>query len=91
MFDDYADALAGIDDIVRLTVVYWGDAADRTSLTDEDGIGAFAKRTPNRTNSLNICVCTLLARDGSTLRVRGLDAVDGSPVLDRKPGLHFER
>lgn len=91
VFDEYADALAGIDDVVRVTVVYWADAADRESLTDERGVGAFAKRTPNRPNPLNICVCTLLAREGSTLTVRGLDAIDGSPVLDCKPTLQSER
>lgn len=91
IFEAYADALAGVDDVLRLTVVYWADRADRTSLTDEDGVGAFAKRTPNRPNPLNICTCTVLGREGTTIRVRGLDAIDGSPVLDCKPALQSER
>ena len=88
VFDGFADGLAGIDDVVRLTVVYW---ADRESLHGDDGVGAFARRTPNRPNSLNVCTCTLLERDGRRLRVRGLDTVDGSPVVDLEPALQSER
>jgi tRNA-Thr(GGU) m(6)t(6)A37 methyltransferase TsaA len=91
VFDAYADALDGVEDAVRMTVVYWADEADRESLLGEDGVGAFAKRTPNRPNPLGICTCTLLGREGQRLRVRGLDAVDGSPVVDLKPALQAER
>lgn len=91
VFEPYADALAGIDDAVRIVVVYWADQADRTSLQGEDEIGAFARRTPHRPNPLNLCTCTLLSRSGRELRVRGLDAVDGSSVLDVKPALQAER
>ncbi len=89
--EPYADALAGIDDVIRLTVVYWADLADREPLRGDDGEGAFARRGPTRPNPLNICTCTLLERDGRRLRVRGLDAVDGSPVVDIKPALQAER
>jgi tRNA (Thr-GGU) A37 N-methylase len=83
--------LVGIQDVIRLTVVYWADRADRASLADESGVGAFAKRTPHRPNPLNVCPCTLLGRESRRLRVRGLDAVDGSAVLDLKPALQAER
>jgi formylmethanofuran dehydrogenase subunit E len=91
LFDQYADALAGVEDVVRLTVVYWADSADRSSLQGDDGVGAFARRTPNRPNPLSICTCMVLDVDGHRLRVRGLDAVDGSPVVDLKPALQGER
>ena len=91
VFERYGDALAGIEDVVRLTVVYWADRADRESLQGEDDVGAFARRTPHRPNPLNLCTCTLLERDGRRLRLRSLDAVDGSPVLDLKPALQAER
>ena len=91
VYEPYADGLAGVEDVVRLLVVYWADAADRESLRGDDGVGAFARRTPNRPNPLNVCTCTLLERDGRRLRVRGLDAVDGSPVVDLKPALQTER
>jgi len=91
VFERYADGLDGIDDVIRLTVVYWAHRADRDSLVGDDDIGAFARRTPHRPNPLNLCTCTLLERDGRRLRLRGLDAVDGSPVLDLKPALQAER
>lgn len=90
VFEAYADALAGIEDVVRLLVVYWADGADRDSLVGDDGVGAFARRTPNRPNPLNVCTCTLLGVEDRRLRVRGLDAVDGSPVIDLKPALQSE-
>lgn len=91
LFDEYTDALAGIADAVRITVVYWAHMADRTSGTESDGPGAFARRSPNRPNPLSICVCTVYGLDGQRLRVGGLDAVDESPVLDIKPSLRTER
>lgn len=91
VFEPYAAALAGVADAVRLTVIYWADAADRGSIAGDDGVGAFAKRTPHRPNPLNVCTCTLLGVNGRRLCVRGLDAVDGSPVVDVKPALQAER
>jgi tRNA-Thr(GGU) m(6)t(6)A37 methyltransferase TsaA len=91
VYGEYADALSGSDDVVRVTVVYWAHLADRTALTGSDGTGAFARRSPHRPNPLSICTCTLFEVDGRTLRVSGLDAVDGSAVLDIKPALQPER
>jgi tRNA-Thr(GGU) m(6)t(6)A37 methyltransferase TsaA len=50
-------------------------------------VGIFAQRAKNRPNRLGLCTCELVAVEGSTLRVRGLDAIDGTPVLDIKPYL----
>lgn len=91
LFADYADALGAVEDVHRLTVLYWADRADRGRLAGEDGVGAFARRTPHRPNPVSVCVCSLLDVDGRLLRVRGLDAVDGSPVVDLKPALQNER
>lgn len=91
VFERCEPALTGVDDVVRLLVVYWADGANRDSLVGDDGVGAFARRTPNRPNPLSVCACTLLGVKGRRLRVRGLDAVDGSPVVDLKPALQSER
>lgn len=48
-------------------------------------VGLFATRSPSRPNPLGLTLCELLAVEGPVLRVRGLDALDGSPVLDLKP------
>ena len=48
-------------------------------------LGIFAQRAKDRPNPLGITVVTLLGVDGDGLRVRGLDAIDGTPILDLKP------
>ena len=47
--------------------------------------GVFALRSPRRPNPIGVTTVELLAVEGNVLRVRGLDALDGSPVLDIKP------
>ena len=48
-------------------------------------MGVFATRSPNRPNSLGKATDRLLERRGNILKVKGLDAIDGTPVLDIKP------
>lgn len=91
VFEAYADALVGVEDAIRLTVLYWAHEADRDRLVGDDGDGAFARRGPSRPNPVSVCTCTVLDVDGRRVRVRGLDAVDGSPIVDLKPGLQVER
>lgn len=91
VFEAYAGALAGVEDVLRLTVVYWAHQAERSDLVGDDGTGAFARRGPNRPNPLNLCTCTLLGVDGRRIRVRGMDAIDGSPLVDLRPALQAER
>jgi tRNA-Thr(GGU) m(6)t(6)A37 methyltransferase TsaA len=49
--------------------------------------GVFATRSPRRPNPIGLTVVTLLGREGPRLRVRGLDMLDGTPILDIKPYL----
>lgn len=51
-------------------------------------VGIFARRGKNRPNHLGLTVVRLLAIEGRTLTVAGLDAIDGTPVLDIKPIMH---
>lgn len=55
--------------------------------TDWPAVGIFAQRASNRPNRLGVSRCRLLGVDGLDARVQGLDAIDGSPVLDLKPWL----
>ncbi|MFZ5670705.1 MAG: SAM-dependent methyltransferase [Pseudomonadota bacterium] len=48
-------------------------------------VGIFAQRGRNRPNRLGVSVCRVIAVDGLGLEVEGLDAIDGTPVLDIKP------
>ena len=52
---------------------------------DDKSHGLFAVRTPNRPNPLGYSVVELLGIDGNVLKVRGLDAIEGTPVIDIKP------
>ncbi|MET9382134.1 SAM-dependent methyltransferase [Streptomyces sp. NPDC002928] len=89
------DALAGLDAFSHLEVVYHFDRVpvDRieTGARRPRGnpewplVGIFAQRGKNRPNRLGVSRCRLLRVDGLDVHVRGLDAVDGTPVLDIKP------
>ncbi len=54
---------------------------------DERPHGVFASRAPRRPNAIGLSVVELLGRDGCRLRVKGVDMVDGTPILDIKPYL----
>jgi formylmethanofuran dehydrogenase subunit E len=74
----------------HLIVLSWFDRADRTMLRatpphDPVEHGVFATRSPNRPNPVAFSVVDLIERDGNILRVRWLDALDGTPVVDIKP------
>jgi tRNA-Thr(GGU) m(6)t(6)A37 methyltransferase TsaA len=65
------------------------DAYDLTAWppSDDRSHGVFATRSPQRPNPIGLTVVELLERDGVNLRVRGVDMLDGTPVLDIKPYL----
>jgi tRNA (Thr-GGU) A37 N-methylase len=48
-------------------------------------VGIFAQRGKNRPNRLGVTVCSIIAVEGLDLVVEGLDAIDGTPVVDIKP------
>lgn len=89
------DALAGLDAFSHLEVVFCFHLVDPSSITTSarhprgntawPKVGIFAQRGKNRPNRLGVSRCRLLAVDGLDLHVRGLDAIDGTPVLDVKP------
>jgi tRNA (Thr-GGU) A37 N-methylase len=90
-----AEALRGLDAFSHLEVVFHFHrvAPERIETTarrprgnpDWPEVGIFAQRGKNRPNRLGVSRCRLVAVDGLELRVLGLDAVAGTPVLDLKP------
>ena len=54
---------------------------------DDRPHGVFATRSPRRPNPIGLTVVELLGREGPVLRVRGVDMLDGTPILDIKPYL----
>jgi tRNA-Thr(GGU) m(6)t(6)A37 methyltransferase TsaA len=91
---DVTEALDGLtpgDDIVVIT---WLHLADRTVLqvhprgdTSRPKRGVFATRSQHRPNPLGIHQVTVLAIEGVRVRVQGLEAVDGTPIIDVKSAL----
>lgn len=84
--------LTDIEGFSHLFVIWVFDRAEGFDLmstppTDTVAHGVFATRSPRRPNPIAITVVELLGRDGPRLHVRGLDMLDGTPVLDIKPYL----
>ncbi len=88
----YGEALEGIGGWDQLLVTCWLHLAPRNILkvhpkgdTTKPLSGVFGIRSPARPNPIAVYTVDLLKVDGSRLHVRGIDAVDGTPVLDIKP------
>ncbi len=86
----YAPGLQNIEGASHLILLYWMDRAERGLLVQRprhaDGSrGTFSLRSPARPNPIALSVVELLSRAGATLTVRGLDCLDGTPLLDIKP------
>ena len=84
------DSLAGIEGKAWLELLYWLDRSRRDLLTQRprgsDGPrGTFSLRSPQRPNPIGSSMVRLLRREGAVLMVRGLDCLDGTPLLDLKP------
>jgi tRNA-Thr(GGU) m(6)t(6)A37 methyltransferase TsaA len=95
IFPEFAAGLADIEGFSHLYVIWIFDRAEGYELVGRnptDGLehGVFATRSPRRPNPLALSVVELLGREGemgATLRVRGVDMLDGTPVVDLKPYL----
>lgn len=98
--EGYGKALDGIEDFSHIYVIFWmheiSDAERKTLKTHPRGridlplLGVFATRSPLRPNPIGLTIVELLKRKGNILTVRGLDAFDGTPVLDVKPCNHWD-
>jgi tRNA (adenine37-N6)-methyltransferase len=84
--------LADIEGFSHLYVIWVFDRSEGSSLvaappSDTRTHGVFATRSPRRPNPIGLTVVELLSREGPRLRVRGIDMLDGTPILDLKPYL----
>ena len=88
-------ALAGLDDFSHAEIIYVFDKVGDDQIVsgarhprgrkDWPKIGIFAQRGKNRPNRIGLTVCRVVSVSGLKLEVEGLDAIDGTPVLDIKP------
>lgn len=89
------EALAGLEDFSHAEIIFHLDRipesiVERGALhprgnTSWPRVGIFAQRAKKRPNRLGATIVRILGREGRTLRISGLDAIDGTPVLDIKP------
>jgi tRNA-Thr(GGU) m(6)t(6)A37 methyltransferase TsaA len=90
-----SEALDGLEAFSHIILIYWMhrtvDARQPPTKVRPRGkqdaplVGLFASRAPHRPNPVGIATVKLLQRQGNILRVEGLDAIDGTPVIDIKP------
>jgi tRNA-Thr(GGU) m(6)t(6)A37 methyltransferase TsaA len=90
-----ADALDGLEAFSHVEVVFVFDRVDENTVyvgarrprnnPNWPAVGIFSQRAKARPNRIGLTTCEVLGVEGRVVRVRGLDAVDGSPVLDLKP------
>lgn len=90
VFEPWVAALDGIAAFARLEVLYWLDQSRRdlvrqSPANDGKTRGTFSLRSPVRPNPIGTSIATLVAARGAILEVRGLDCLDGTPLLDLKP------
>jgi len=90
-----AGSLDGLEDFSHAEIVFVFDRIDEASVVTGTRhprnnpawpkVGIFAQRASRRPNRLGVTIVAIIGREGSRLRVRGLDAADGTPVVDIKP------
>jgi tRNA-Thr(GGU) m(6)t(6)A37 methyltransferase TsaA len=91
------DAVAGLDSFSHAEIIFVFDRVTDDEIVtgarhprgrkDWPLTGIFAQRGKNRPNRIGVSVCRIVAVDGLRVEVEGLDAIDGTPVLDIKPVL----
>ena len=95
IFDNYSDALLGLNGFSHIMVLYWFDQNDvsekrrvlqvhprkdpRNPLS-----GVFATHSPQRPNLIGLTVCKIISIRGRSIEIEDIDAFDGSPVIDLK-------
>lgn len=90
VFDKYAKGLKDIEGFSHIIILYLFHKSKKTSLLvapflDKKQHGIFAMRHPDRPNKIGFSVLKLLKRHGNILKVKGIDVLDGTPLLDIKP------
>jgi tRNA (adenine37-N6)-methyltransferase len=88
----FEPGLADIDGFSHIIVLWVFDRIEGFDLlanppSDNRSHGVFATRSPRRPNPIGLSIVELLRREGPRLNVRGLDMLDGTPILDLKPYL----
>ena len=89
----YEQGLADLEGFSHIYLLYEFHLAKREELTvvpfmDDQPRGVFATRSPLRPNHIGLSIVELVKREGNELVIRGVDVLDGTPLLDLKPYIH---
>jgi tRNA-Thr(GGU) m(6)t(6)A37 methyltransferase TsaA len=95
IFDEFADALLGLDGFSHIYVLYWFHQNDRPEKRRTLQVhprkdpanpltGVFATHSPQRPNLIALTLCRIEAISGNKVQIADIDAADGSPVIDIK-------
>ncbi len=90
VFEPWVAALDGLAAYERIEVIYWlhlsrRDLVRQSPANDRTGRGTFSLRSPVRPNPLGTSIVQLVGIESAVVLVRGLDCLDGTPLLDLKP------
>jgi tRNA-Thr(GGU) m(6)t(6)A37 methyltransferase TsaA len=90
IFEPWQEALAGIERYDQVEVLYWLDRSRRDLVLqsprhDDETRGTFALRSPVRPNPIGTSMASLVRVEPGAVIVRGLDCLDGTPLVDLKP------
>jgi len=90
VFKEFEEGLKDIEGFSHIMVIYWFHKSQGYHLLvktpwDDSLHGLFTTRSPRRPCPLGLTVAELVAREKNILKVKGLDAIDGTPLLDIKP------
>ncbi|HKX08675.1 MAG TPA: tRNA (N6-threonylcarbamoyladenosine(37)-N6)-methyltransferase TrmO [Stellaceae bacterium] len=90
VFEPWVAALDGIQEFARLEVIYWlhlsrRDLVLQSPRNDGAARGTFSLRSPARPNPIGTQIVALVRVESANVLVRGLDCLDGTPLLDLKP------
>lgn len=90
-----ADSLQGLKDFSHAEIIFYMNQVDQSKIetqarhprnnNDWPKVGIFAQRGKNRPNQIGLTICEIIKIEGRKLYLKGLDAIDGTPVLDIKP------
>ena len=89
---DMKDGVSGLNPGQKILVLYWFENADRSSYLQESrkngkSLGVFALRSPHRPNPIGAAVVRIEKIENERIFVKGLDCLDGTPLLDIKPAI----
>jgi len=93
--ETYQSAIKGLNVGDLILVLYWLDKAQRNYLEFNVGTeqikGVFSLRSPHRPNPIGAAVVSIKSIDETTIKIQGMDCLDGTPLLDLKPAIYLER